>query len=235
MPGNKEIDDILNAALDELEDDSDDGDSCVDGDGAGDGVDQHKTSTERNKSTPQNDDKTSRPVFGPPRPPSISEEEKAVMDMMHQMENLFPSEDFGIDGNTHVNLNHGHDKKTSEKNNEQEGQESEPDMNDAVTQLLHKLSNNDEINENGGSGNFGGLGDEMTENMMKEFESTMKGIGPSSFGGDEEDGMGDVVDGMMKQLLSKEFMYEPMKDICERFPTWLAENKEKLSPEDYEK
>ena len=157
------------------------------------------------------------------------------MDMMHQMENLFPSEDFGIDGNTHVNLNHGHDKKTSEKNNEQEGQESEPDMNDAVTQLLHKLSNNDEINENGGSGNFGGLGDEMTENMMKEFESTMKGIGPSSFGGDEEDGMGDVVDGMMKQLLSKEFMYEPMKDICERFPTWLAENKEKLNPEDYEK
>jgi hypothetical protein len=30
-------------------------------------------------------------------------------------------------------------------------------------------------------------------------------------------------------------MYEPMKDISERFPKWLAENKEKLNSEEYEK
>lgn len=42
-----------------------------------------------------------------------------------------------------------------------------------------------------------------------------------------------VVDGMMEQLLSKELMYEPMKQIALTFPTWLKENKESLSNDDY--
>jgi hypothetical protein len=28
-------------------------------------------------------------------------------------------------------------------------------------------------------------------------------------------------------------MYEPMKQVTEKFPKWLEENKSKLSPEDY--
>lgn len=256
MPRANEIDDILDAALDELEDDSDDGECCV-----SDGI----TVEKQNKISPEeinaygeenNEQEELRPIFGPPRPPSMtsggvpsgggandassssslpaavmSEEEKAVMDMMRQMENLFPNQDFGIDGNTHVNLNYGKEKKSAEQKDEREEEPAEPDMNDAVTQLLQKLSQNE---ENGAD--FEGLSDAMTEEMRKEFENTMRGVGTSTpLDGDDEDAMGNVVDGMMKQLLSKEFMYEPMKDICERFPTWLAENKEKLSPEDYEK
>lgn len=34
-----------------------------------------------------------------------------------------------------------------------------------------------------------------------------------------------VIDGVMKQLLSKDLMYEPTKLICEKFPEWLANNK----------
>ena len=34
-----------------------------------------------------------------------------------------------------------------------------------------------------------------------------------------------VIDGVMRQLLSRDLMYEPMKQICERFPAWLATNK----------
>ena len=66
-------------------------------------------------------------------------------------------------------------------------------------------------------------------------KETMKKAASSTFTSEEEDAMGNVVDGMMKQLLSKEFMYEPMKDISERFPKWLAQNKDKLSSDDYEK
>ena len=49
-------------------------------------------------------------------------------------------------------------------------------------------------------GNMEAMGEEMMESMMKEL---------SAFGasGDAD----DVVDGMMRQLLSKELMYEPMK------------------------
>ena len=34
-----------------------------------------------------------------------------------------------------------------------------------------------------------------------------------------------VIDGVMKQLLSRDLMYEPTKQICEKFPEWLATNK----------
>merc|ERR1719231_787343 len=40
---------------------------------------------------------------------------------------------------------------------------------------------------------------------------------------------------MMRQLLSKELMYEPMKQVCDKYPEWLAMQSEALSREDYER
>ena len=52
-------------------------------------------------------------------------------------------------------------------------------------------------------------------------------------GGDEEpEGMSSFVDVIMQQLLSKEVLYQPMKDIGARYPAWLAANRASLSPED---
>mmetsp|Transcript_26162 Transcript_26162/g.38725 ORF Transcript_26162/g.38725 Transcript_26162/m.38725 type:complete len:297 (-) Transcript_26162:1121-2011(-) len=222
MPGKDDLNDILDAALDELDDDSDD--SCVD-----------STSQEHSKTISQTRDRNKsapKPMFGPPRPPNISEEENAVMDMMRQMENLFPSEDFGKEGNTHVNLTPGKKDKSQDKlNNKQNGDSRGGEMNDTVSQLLKELSKTEDFDESA----FQNFGDEMTEEMQKDWEEKMKKAGGGSFTNEDEDAMGNVADGMMKQLLSKEFMYEPMKDITERFPKWLAENKEKLSPEEYEK
>ena len=45
----------------------------------------------------------------------------------------------------------------------------------------------------------------------------------------------DIVDGMMEQLLSKDLMYEPMKQVADRFPAWLEANKDHLSVEDLER
>jgi peroxin-19 len=42
-----------------------------------------------------------------------------------------------------------------------------------------------------------------------------------------------VIDSVMKQLLNKELMYEPMKEVCSRFPAYLASNKDTLSNEEY--
>lgn len=45
--------------------------------------------------------------------------------------------------------------------------------------------------------------------------------------------MESVVETMMQQLLSKEILYEPMKEIGERYPKWLEDHKASLSTEDY--
>lgn len=39
----------------------------------------------------------------------------------------------------------------------------------------------------------------------------------------------------MQQLLSKEILHEPMKEIGERYPKWLEDHKASLSKEDYDR
>ena len=109
---------------------------------------------------------------------------------------------------------------------------TEADVDRAVQRLLSDMAkagtdDDDAIPDldalmNGG--NMEAMGEEMMESMMKEL---------SAFGasGDAD----DVVDGMMRQLLSKDLMYEPMKQVCDRFPAWLAESKAQLSEEEYQK
>lgn len=58
------------------------------------------------------------------------------------------------------------------------------------------------------------------DSMMDEFEK---------LGGDS------MIDGMMQQLMSKDLMYEPIQEVTSKFPQWLEDNKSSLSEEEYEK
>ncbi|KAL7596667.1 peroxisome biogenesis protein 19-2 [Lactuca sativa] len=75
------------------------------------------------------------------------------------------------------------------------------------------------------SGPIDGLGDDkMMEDLVKQFEELAKG-----------QDMESLVETMMQQLLSKEVLHEPMKEIGERYPKWLQDNKSKLSKEEYDR
>jgi peroxin-19 len=66
------------------------------------------------------------------------------------------------------------------------------------------------------------VGESMMEQMMAQFEAL----------GEKED-YNEVVDGIMRQLLSRDMMHLPLKMICEKYPEWLAIHKPKLSEKDY--
>lgn len=66
------------------------------------------------------------------------------------------------------------------------------------------------------------VGERMMEDMIAQFEAL----------GEKED-YNEVIDGVMRQLLSKDLMYEPSKQICDRFPEWLALHKQNLSDAEY--
>ncbi|OIV89305.1 hypothetical protein TanjilG_23719 [Lupinus angustifolius] len=66
--------------------------------------------------------------------------------------------------------------------------------------------------------------DAMMEDWVKQFEE---------LAGSQD--MESIVETMMQQLLSKEILHEPMKEIGERYPQWLEEHKATLSKEDYER
>ncbi|KAK8603599.1 hypothetical protein V6N13_096073 [Hibiscus sabdariffa] len=89
---------------------------------------------------------------------------------------------------------------------------------------------------------------EQTRETVRGLESMSK---PSGHGFEEDAMMDDlvkqleelsgsqdmesIVETMMQQLLSKEILHEPMKEIGERYPQWLEEHKTSLSKEDYER
>ena len=47
--------------------------------------------------------------------------------------------------------------------------------------------------------------------------------------------MKGVLDSLVKDVVSKESLYAPMKALTEEFPPWLETNWEKLSQEDLER
>lgn len=68
--------------------------------------------------------------------------------------------------------------------------------------------------------------DDILAQMLKEMES-------GGFGGEGSDeDFSKVLMGMMEQLTNKEILYEPMKELDDKFPEWMEKNKEKVSKED---
>ena len=99
--------------------------------------------------------------------------------------------------------------------------------------MLQKLSGE----ADGGSGLMGGAGtigesamaaenlsDDVITRMINEFETL----------GQKEDFNG-ALDSMMRQLLAKDIMYIPCKQLCDAFPAWLAKNKAGMTKDEYEK
>ncbi|KAL5551172.1 hypothetical protein UlMin_001348 [Ulmus minor] len=66
--------------------------------------------------------------------------------------------------------------------------------------------------------------DAMMEDWVKQFEE---------LAGSQD--MESIVETMMQQLLSKDILHEPMKEIGERYPKWLEEHKANLSKEDLDR
>ena len=68
--------------------------------------------------------------------------------------------------------------------------------------------------------------DEMLAKMLKDMQSS----GLSDETGDE--GFNKMLLGMMEQLTNKEILYEPMKELHNKFPGWLQKNRASINSAD---
>ncbi|CAH8271406.1 unnamed protein product [Arabidopsis lyrata] len=69
-----------------------------------------------------------------------------------------------------------------------------------------------------------GSDDAMVEDWIKQFED---------LAGSND--LESIVDTMMQQLLSKDILHEPMKEIGARYPKWLKEHESSLNKEEFER
>ena len=97
-------------------------------------------------------------------------------------------------------------------------------MDASVANTLKMLAETGKDLEGTDSAAAEAMGEDMMNSIMSEFEKL----------GEKED-FQDIMDGMMRQLLSKDVMYDPMKQITAKFPEWLAEHEDSLPEEDYER
>jgi len=68
--------------------------------------------------------------------------------------------------------------------------------------------------------------DDILAQMLKEMES-------GGFGGEGSDeDFSKILMGMMEQLTNREILYEPMKELNDKFPAWLEDNRTKVSQDD---
>jgi peroxin-19 len=228
----KLVEAVLDAALDELDSLSDD-EKVV------------ESKTESKPAPPKPVTSNGRPVLGPERPPNsenMSRAEKMFTDMVENM--LLTDQHVGDD-------DHGEEAQRKaceqmlqfmqqiESQIEIEAEEttsseptsssssvpsppqpqstsarasaapqppaSRPNVDEAISKLIHDLEEQAKLNDDG------------------ENDDLLNGLD-----------MDAMMDGMMEQLMSKDLMYEPMKEVASRFPRWLQEKKDSLSKEEYE-
>jgi len=57
-------------------------------------------------------------------------------------------------------------------------------------------------------------------------------LGKMGEGGEGDDELQGILETMMSQLMSKDVLYEPLKELHDKFPSYLADNASKLSQAD---
>ncbi|TFB04594.1 hypothetical protein CCMA1212_003681 [Trichoderma ghanense] len=67
--------------------------------------------------------------------------------------------------------------------------------------------------------------DDFLSEMLKQLTS-------GEFAGGSEEDFSKMLMGMMEQLTNKEILYEPMKELHDKFPAWIAKNKDSVPADD---
>ena len=69
-----------------------------------------------------------------------------------------------------------------------------------------------------------------TDDILAEMMKAMQASGLEGEGGEED--FSKMLLGMMEQLTNKEILYEPMKELDDKFPEWMEKNKGKAKEDD---
>ena len=69
-----------------------------------------------------------------------------------------------------------------------------------------------------------------TDDLLAEMMKAMQAGGLDGEGGEED--FSKMLLGMMEQLTNKEILYEPMKELDDKFPEWMQKNEGKVAKDD---
>ncbi|KAG8835475.1 Peroxisome chaperone and import receptor, partial [Serendipita sp. 399] len=109
-------------------------------------------------------------------------------------------------------------KEKSNKEAESSKKEVEDEFQKAVKQAMDKLKESDASNKSD-------LGDGDLTDILSSFAKL-------NFDGDTDGNVQGVLETLMGQLMSKDILYEPLKELNEKFPEYLENNRGMIATED---
>jgi len=116
-------------------------------------------------------------------------------------------------------------KKSSGSNNISQQQQQES-FQDTIRKTMERMQASDTSTSAAAASSApSSAEDDMMAQLMKELQAG------GGMGGGEED-FNKMLMGMMAQLTNKEILYEPMKELYDKFPAWMEKNKASTGKED---
>jgi peroxin-19 len=118
----------------------------------------------------------------------------------------------------------------------QRGEEPPADFQESIRRTMERMRESGEAAGAAaagaaGQGAAGAAGGDGEADLMAALLREMGEGGAGAGEGSEED-FSKMLLGMMEQLTNKEILYEPMKELHDKFPAWLAENRGKTPEAD---
>ena len=115
------------------------------------------------------------------------------------------------------------------------GGKKEEKFQDTIRKTMERMQQSDSTSTAAaGASSASSTEEELLAQMMKELSSSSGDGGGGGGEGGEED-FNSMLMSMMTQLTNKEILYEPMKELNDKFPAWMEANKGKTKKEDWER
>jgi len=106
---------------------------------------------------------------------------------------------------------------------------AEPSFQDTIRKTMERMQTSGQTASAAASGPSSDPDEDMLVQMLKEMQS-------GDFGGaDSEQDLNKLLMGMMEQLTNKDILYEPMKELHDKFPAWLDANRISCKKEDLDR
>ncbi|EFE37732.1 peroxisomal membrane protein receptor Pex19, putative [Trichophyton verrucosum HKI 0517] len=129
----------------------------------------------------------------------------------------------GMDGSTTTDKASGTAKQPSPST-----KKGEDNFQETIQRTMERMQESGdkataEVNESG------------NEDVLMQILKAMESSGLAGAGEGDDGNLDKLFMGIMEQLSNKEMLYEPLKELDDKFGPWLRENKEKIGKEDRER
>ncbi|KAG6811334.1 hypothetical protein H0H92_007955 [Tricholoma furcatifolium] len=102
-----------------------------------------------------------------------------------------------------------------------------------IQQAIDKLRESESSLKDSTSKSAGAAGADGLPKELEALLAAMGGAGAGAGEGENEEELAGLLESMMGELMSKEVLYEPLKELSESYPGYLANPPEPLSPADH--